>query len=227
MTVPEPNISTAGEVPSPNNPLRSVLGGRRGALESALPSVVFVSSYVASGRNLTLALAFAIGSAAVLAVLRLLRRERPVRVLGGLVLVALEATVAARLGSAAGYFLPLLLANCASILIWVFSIVAGWPMLGVILGFALGQKTRWRQDPDLLRAYSRASWIWAASYAIRVAVNAPLYLNEQVVGLGVSRVVLGWPLVVAVVALSWIVIRRTLPPDHPGILHPRTAQSAA
>lgn len=206
---------------STGNPLHDLLGGRRGALESALPSVVFVVVYLVSGSHLAWALAAALAIAAVLAVLRLLRRERPGRVLGGLAAVAIAAVVAARTGNAVDYFLPSLLANVASALIWAASIVARWPLLGVIVGFAVGQRTGWRRDPDLLRAYSNASWIWAASFLVRAAVNTPLYLAGNVLGLGISRVALGWPMVLLVIGASWWAIRRTLPDDHPGIMHPR------
>ncbi len=135
----------------------------------------------------------------------------------------MAAVVAARTGNAADYFLPSLLANVASALVWAASIVAGWPMLGVVVGFALGQRTRWRGDPDLVRAYSRASWIWAASFLVRAAVNTPLYLTDNLVGLGISRVLLGWPMVLGVIALSWATIKASLPSDHPGVMHPQVA----
>jgi hypothetical protein len=203
------------------NPLHALLGGRRGALESALPSVVFVTSYLVSGSRLGIALAAALVAAAILAALRMRRREKPVRVLGGLVAVALAAVVAARTGNAVDYFLPSLLANVASAGIWAVSILAGWPLLGVVVGAGLGQRTRWRQDPDLVRAYGRASWIWTVSFLVRAGVNVPLYLSGSIVGLGISRVLLGWPMVLLVIAASWWTIRRSLPPDHPGVLHPR------
>lgn len=190
-------------------------------MESALPSVVFVAGYLLSHNQLALSLGLALGTALVLALLRGLRREKPVRVLGGLAAVAVAALVAARTGNPADYFLPSLLANLGAALIWAVSILSGWPLLGVILGLALGQRTGWRDDPDLMRAYSRASWIWAGSFLLRAGVNLPLYLTENLVGLGVSRVLLGWPLVLGVIALSWLVIKRSLPVGHPGILHPR------
>jgi hypothetical protein len=213
-------------VTADHNPLHELLGGRRGALESALPSVVFVVVYLVAGSQLTWALVAALAVAAVLAFLRLLRREKPVRVLGGLAAVAIAAVVAARTGNAADYFLPSLLANVASALVWAASILARWPLLGVIIGFAVGQKTAWRQDPDLVRAYGNASWIWAASFLVRAAVNTPLYLTDNLVGLGISRVVLGWPMVLLVIAASWWAIRRSLPDDHPGIMHPRVHRLA-
>lgn len=204
-----------------SNPLHDLLGGRRGALESALPSVVFVTVYLISGSGLVPALIAALLTGAVLAGARLIRREKPVRVVGGLAAVAIAAVVAARTGNAADYFLPSLLANVASALIWAASILARWPLLGVTIGFAIGQKTAWRADPDLMRAYSHASWIWAVSFLVRAGVNIPLYLTGNLVGLGISRVLLGWPMVLAVIAASWWAIQRSLPDDHPGIMHPR------
>ena len=203
------------------NPLHDLLGGRRGAVESALPSVVFVTVYLSTGSELGTGLIAALFVAATLAVARVWRREKPVRVVGGLAGVAFAAVIAARTGNASDYFLPSLLANVASALVWAASILIRWPMLGVVVGFAVRQRTRWRGDPDLMRAYSRASWIWAASFLVRAGVNTPLYLTDNLVGLGIAKVLLGWPMVLVVIAASWAVIRRSLPPGHPGVLHPR------
>lgn len=208
-------------VAAAENPLHRLLGGWRGGLESAAPSVVFAATYVIAGQALTTALIAAVAVALVLAALRLLRHEKPVRVLGGLLAVGIAALVAARTGNAADYFLPSLLANVLSALAWALSILVGWPLLGVVVGFALGQRTRWRSDPDLVRAYGLASWVWTASFLVRAAVQGPLWLSDNVIGLGIARLVLGWPMVLLVIGLSWWVIRRTLPPDHPGLLHPR------
>lgn len=212
---------------SPDNPLAALLGGKRGALESALPSVVFVSVFLLSDARLGTALLASVVMAVGLATARVWRREKPVRVLGGLTAVAVAAVIAARTGNAADYFLPSLLSNIAAALIWAISILVGWPMLGIVIGFALGQRTRWRSDPDLVKAYGRASWIWSASFLVRVVVNTPLYIADNLVGLGISRVLLGWPMVLVVLAASWAVIKRSLPSDHPGILHPRPSDPKA
>jgi hypothetical protein len=101
-----------------------------------------------------------------------------------------------------------------------------WPLLGLVVGTALGQRTRWRRDPDLLRGYRRASWVWVAQYVLRLAVFVPLYLAGAFYALGVARVLMTWPLVLACLALSWPVLRRALPPGHPGLLHPRVPETA-
>ena len=225
---PSPHPETAGgdvsdviAVTAADNPIHRLLGGWRGGLESAAPSVVFATVYVVAAQPLTTALVAAFSVALVLAAWRLLRREKPIRVVGGLVAVAIAALVAARTGNAVDYFLPSLIANGLSALVWALSILIGWPLLGVVVGFALGQRTRWRTDPDLVRAYGRASWVWTASFVLRAAVQGSLWWTDNVIGLGIARVVLGWPMVLLVIAASWWVIHRSLPPGHPGPLHPR------
>ena len=52
------------------------------------------------------------------------------------------------------------------------------------------------------------------------ASNTPLYLTDNVLGLGISRVLLGWPMVLLVIAASWWTIRRLRPPITRGS-HPR------
>jgi hypothetical protein len=197
--------------------LLHLLGGPRGAVEGAAPSVTFAVAYAVAGATLAPALLAALTVAAAVAGVRLVRRESLRQVLGGLAAVLLAAGVAARTGQPEDYFLPSLLANLAAALIWATSIVVGWPLLGVIVGAAVGQRTRWRSDPSLVLAFSRASWIWAASFVVRAAVMTPLYLAGQVLALGVVKVALGWPLVLAVIWASWVVIRRTLPEGHPGV----------
>lgn len=151
---------------------------------------------------------------------RLRRGDRPRSVLIGLLAVCVAALIALRTGRATDFFLLQLASNAASGLAWAASVVIRWPLLGVVVGAALGQRGRWRRDPALLRAYGRGSWVWAATYLLRLAVFVPLWLGGQVLALVVARVVLAWPLVAATLAVSWLVIRRSLPPGHPGLRHP-------
>ncbi len=61
---------------------------------------------------------------------------------------------------------------------------------------------------------------------VRAGVMTPLYLAGEVLALGVAKVVLGWPMVLVVIWLSWLTIRRTLPEDHPGIFGVRSLGGA-
>jgi hypothetical protein len=195
--------------------LAQLLGGRRGAVDATAPSVAFVLTWSVTDRSVAAAAAATVAVAAVVAGWRLRFGHPPRAVLLGLLAAALAAIVALRTGRAADFFLLQIVANAASALAWTASIVLRWPLLGVVVGGVLGQRTRWRRDAALLRAYSRASWVWVVQYLIRLAVFAPLWWTDRVVALGVARVVLSWPLVVACLAFSWWMLRRALPDDHP------------
>jgi len=220
--------------------LTDVLGGRTGALDAGIPAVAFVTAWAVAGAALppgadqhgTSSAALLWGAAAaflagsVLAGVRLARGKRPAGVALGLLGVVVAASIVLYTGRAADFFLLQIASNAASALVWVASIAVRWPLLGVIVGLALGQKTRWRADPDLVRGYSRASWVWAAQYLVRLAVFIPLYRADQVFALGIARA-LTWVPVVVCVALSWPVMRTALADDHPGIRYPRARSGEA
>jgi hypothetical protein len=142
----------------------------------------------------------------------------------GLLSVAVACLIVLYTGRAQDLLLPRIVSNAASALVWVGFIVFRRPLLGLIVGGLLGQKTRWRRDPDLLRAYRAASWVWVAMYALRVAILTPFWNSDEerlaVVAGGVAQVALSWPLLVLCLIVSGWVIRVILPKDHPGIRHP-------
>ncbi|MGH3759139.1 DUF3159 domain-containing protein [Actinophytocola sp.] len=202
--------------------LRELLGGRRGAVDATIPPAVFVLGWLASGRSIAWGALAAVVAGALVGLLRLLRGGRVTAVLASVAAVSAAALVALYTGRAQDFFLVQLLSNVASALAWAVSILIRWPLLGVVVGVLLGQKTRWRRDPDLLRAYGLASWVWVfGQYTLRVIVFGLLWWSGWVVALGVARVALSWPLVAATVAASAVVLRRSLPADHPGLRHPR------
>jgi hypothetical protein len=206
--------------------LRTILGGRSGAIDATVPVVVFVIAWVvADSAGWPSSVAIGAGAAmlagVVVAIVRLANGRRPRAVLFGLLGVAVAALVAMYTGRAADFFLVQIATNVASALVWTLSIIVRWPLLGLIVGTLLGQKTRWRKDPDLMRGYQRAGWVWVGQYVVRVAVFLPLYEADQVLGLGAARAILSPALVALCVFLSWPVLRSALPPGHPGIRHPR------
>ncbi|SCG44380.1 DUF3159 domain-containing protein [Micromonospora coxensis] len=202
--------------------LADLLGGRSGAVDATLPPVAFTVGWLLTGRSVVGGVAVAVLAGSAVALWRWRRGDRPRSVLVGLLAVCVAALIALRTGRAVDFFLVQLFSNAASALVWVVSIVVRWPLLGVVVGTALGQRGRWRRDRALLRAYGRGSWVWAATYALRVAVFLPLYLGGQVVALTVARAALTWPLVATALTVSWVVIRRSLPAGHPGLRHPVT-----
>ena len=207
------------------HPVSMLLGGPWGAIESMAPTVLFVLGYFASGNNLVVAVAVSLAVALALAVAKVVRGEKPVRVVTGLLGVAIAALFAAYQDDPLGFFQIRVLANILSALAFAISILIRRPLMGVIIGPLMGTGMRWRKDPDLLRAYSRVTWLWVILSLVRAAIQVPLIQTNQLAWLGATPF-LFYGLVALTVAASWWVIRRTLPADHPGIRHPQVSPAA-
>jgi hypothetical protein len=205
------------------HPLNVLMGGPWGAVESMAPTVLFVLAYFATGNNLTIAVVVSLGVAAILAAIKMRRGEKPVRVLAGLIGVAVAALWAAYSDDPLGFFQVRVLANILSAIAFAVSIPMKRPLIGVIVGPLMGTGMRWRHDPDLLRAYSRATWLWVILSLVRALIQIPLIATNQLAWLGATPF-LFYGLVAITVAGSWWVIKRTLPAGHPGIRHPQTAK---
>lgn len=204
-----------------DHPLAHLIGGPRGALESIVPPAAFIATYIATGDNMSWAIGVALTIGVAFAVWRIAEGKRPTRVLGALLLVVLSAYVAAKTGSAAAFFWPRVLVNLASALAFAISIFVRWPLIGVIIGPLLGTRMRWRDDPDLVRGYNRATWLWVLLCLVRAAILIPLIEQNALWGLALSGA-LFYGFVIVTVLLSWVVIKRALPDGHPGARHPRT-----
>lgn len=212
----------AGSTPArPRNPLQAAagggsfnlaesIGGPRGVVDSALPGIVFATVFGVI-QQLAPAIWAALGTGAVLAVVRLARRETLQHALGGFIGIAICAVIAARSGRAENFFLPSLLKNAGWAAAYLVSIAVRWPLLGLLVGPLTGEGLAWRRDPARLRAYSRASWIWVGVFALRAGVQYPLWAAGAVTALGIVSVILGLPLFVLAIYLSWLVLRRVPP----------------
>lgn len=215
--------SESGEAP-PEHPFVRLLGGVRGALESILPPLVFVTVYFSLGADSTSALTWAIVAAIALAVgftiWRLLEGKHPARAVGSMLLVIVSAYIASRTGSAADFFWPRVLLNAGSALAFVVANLAGWPLIGVILGPLAGTRMQWRKDPDLMRAYKIGSWPWAVLNAVRAVLLAVFIDGDNLWALAASGAFF-YGLTIVTIVISWWLIKRSLPDDHLGIRHPR------
>jgi hypothetical protein len=183
------------------------LGGRHGIADSSLPGLAFVVAYTASGQDLDTAIWVAIGVGVVLFAIRLVRRETLQFAVAGLIGVAIAAFIANRTGRAEDFFLPGLFLNLAYAAAWAISIAVRWPLMGVIIGPLIGEDMGWRKDPERLKLYSRASWIWVGVFVVRLAVQLPLYFADELVALGVAKTAMGFPIFALAVWLSYLVLR--------------------
>lgn len=215
---PKDGNAAAGErraTPGTGRPIPQTLedafGGKQGVLDIGLPSLVFVAAYLISGQDLTVAVWSSVAVAVVLTAIRLVRRDAVRHAIGGFVGVAVAAFAAAKTGDAANYYLPNLLMTVGYAAAFGISLLVRWPLLGAALGVIFGEGTAWRRDPARRRAYTLATWLWFGMFVLRLAVLAPMWAAGWLVALGVGRLILGYPLYLLVIWLSWRILKQTTP----------------
>ena len=191
--------------------LSEALGGKRGMVESAVPTIGFTLTYLLSDR-LRLALTIAVSLAVLLLVVRIAQRQPVQYVINSLVGVAIAAIFALRSGSAEGYYLPGIIYNAVYAVVMGISVLVRWPVVGLMIGSVTGDVSGWRRNPAVVRLCSRLTLLLLLPCVIRVLVQYPLYVAGEVGWLGVSKIVLGWPLQVAALsAMVYLLARGRTP----------------
>ena len=183
------------------------LGGVRGMVEAALPFVGFTAAWVLT-RALYPSLGIAVGVALVLAVVRLAQRSSLKFVAQAVVPTAIAALIATRTGRAEDVFLPGILYNGALAVVSLLTVAVRRPLVGFVVGAALQDPTGWIKDRGLVRMSTRLTLVLAVPYVLRFVVQLPLFLAGEVVWLGVAKVVLGWPLLVAALFVIGLLLSR-------------------
>jgi hypothetical protein len=208
--------------------LATALGGRRGMVEAAVPTIMFTLLWLTT-RHLLVALGVSFAAAAVLLAVRVVQRSTPQFVLNaifGIGIGWLFVRIAASRGGdadaqALAYFLPGIIYNIVYAVVFAFTCVIGWPLVGFMVGSVTGDPTAWHSDRQVVRLCTRLTWLLALPCVLRVAVQAPIWLaghsgaieaSTAVAGLGVLKIVLGWPLQLgALAAMVWLLGRNHTP----------------
>lgn len=199
----------------------SAMGGWRGILESVLPSLAFVILFTIRPEPLILPLGVSVGLAAVFTVVRLLQKSPPSAAIGGLVAAAAAAGLALWTGRGEDNFVPGLITNAAYGTALLVSALIGWSLIGLAVGFLMGEGTAWRQDRRKRRAFLWLGVAWAALFFARLAVQLPLYLAGDVTALGTLKLIMGLPLFAPLVAVTWLVVRALYPREPDAGASPR------
>jgi hypothetical protein len=182
------------------------MGGVSGLISSAVPIVVFVVLNAVAGFQV--ALWAALASAVVIAVVRLVRREKLQPAVSGAIGVAISAFIAYRLGEAKGFFLLGIWSSLVYAAAFVASLAFRYPLIGVIWHGIRGDGMRWRTDRRIVRGYDIATATWAVVFVARFIVQRWLYDNDETNALGIARLAMGLPLTAIAAAVTVWAARR-------------------
>ena len=208
--------------------LSKALGGRRGMVEAAVPTLLFTIVWLTT-RELQLALMVSVAVALLLLAVRLVQRSTVQFVVNALVGIGigwLFVNMSARGGGsendqALAYFLPGILYNTVYSLVLSFTCLIRWPLMGFMVGSVTGDPTAWHKDKQVVRLCSQLTWVLVAPCILRVMVQAPIYIagkeeamrpETAVAALGITKLAMGWPLQLASLALMvWLLARNATP----------------
>lgn len=242
---PRPPARTGlGAIDAERFNVASAVGGWRGVIESTAPTLVFVVVMAVRPSALVAALAASLAVSGAALAARLAQRQGLTQVLGGAVLALVSAAWAWRSGEASNFYATGLLINAVWLAGCLLSLVTGRPLVGILMGLwraaAGGGSARpdggadaedaarsrpagrggRRRDPARAAEHRRhraATAVLAAMFALRLAVEVPLYLAGAagVGALGVARLVLGLPLFALTAWFVWLLVRDPARPARP------------
>ena len=128
----------------------SAFGGKKGLIDSGIPAVIFLIVFNVTD-ELRDALFASIAVSAILTITRLAMRDTVQHAVSGFIGVLICAWFANRTGNASDLYIPKLLTNLGYGTVYLIANLAGWPILGLLLGPILG-------------AMATEAWNWRAAF---------------------------------------------------------------
>jgi hypothetical protein len=182
------------------------MGGVSGLAYSSVPVVVFVLANALFG--LQAGIWSALGSAVLITVVRVVRKEPLQPAISGFFGVAIAAFLAYRTGSAKGFFLFGIWASVVYGSALLISVLVRWPLAGVIWNALNGTGMAWRRDKASRRDFDIATLALAAVFAARFVVQRWLYNEDYTGWLAFAKIAMGYPLYgLALLVVVWAVRR--------------------
>ena len=211
-------VEQAEAYPSMSEQIAEQLGGVRGLVESSIPVFAFVMLNVALGDSglelpkrtaLSWAIAGAVGTAVLIGIFRLTRKQPVRHAVNGIVGIAVGAVLAWRTGEAKNFYLPGILITLAQVAVFVLSVAVRRPIVGYVWGvLANGGRHDWLGNTRLFRTFQWLTLVWAGSLFVRAGVQGWLWLRDEATAIGIVRILISWPVYAATFAFTVWAVRR-------------------
>lgn len=180
--------------------LRTVLSGK--TFDALIPPMAFILSN--SFYGLKLASVLAICSALLIGILRLALKQTWRYAFGGLIGVSIAAGFAYIAGNAANYYIPRIIGGFGFVAASGISLAIKKPLAAWVSHLSRGWDLKWFWRSDVKPAYTEVTIFWMAFFALKLVLQASLFLKKDVAGLFLVNTVLGMPANVIVLVASYI-----------------------
>jgi hypothetical protein len=201
----------ADETPS-GDALLKAMGGVRGLCEAVLPGVAFIVLYTAlmtplPNAAVPVALAASVLIALVFTIWRVVAKENVTQAVAGLIGVGASAILAIATNRPSNNFLLELGIDALYGLAFLVSVLVRWPIIGIAVGYLYGEGVEWRKHRATYRVAVLSTLLWLALFVARLVVQVPLFLADNTAALAIAHLVMGIPLYVPVLLVTWLLVR--------------------
>ena len=181
--------------------LRTV-AGNVGLLDMILPPILFLFLNGLAGFNS--AMIGALGTAFLIAILRLRRKQSLIFSLGGMASVGLAIALAYLLGRSEGYFLPGIVNGVLMIALALVSLVIHKPMVAWTSYLARRWPLDWYWHTRVRPAYAEVTLAWIAFFSLRLFWQVSLFRGHDVSQLALVNALIGWPATIVLLTVSYL-----------------------
>lgn len=192
----------------PDYSIRDVISDPKILLDTIAPTVIF--AVVAAMSRVGPAAVAALVWCGVVFTYRLRRQQSLVYALSGLGGVLVGLAIALLSGEAEGFFLPGIIGNLAFGALCIGSVLVRRPAVAYTSALLYRWPLEWYWHRNVRPAYSEITWVWAVYYLAKGGVQLALVNAGDLGLLTTARLVLGWPGLVALLAVTYAYVRRRL-----------------
>lgn len=180
--------------------IKTVLKGK--TLDALIPSLLFFA--VNSAFGLLAAATVAMLYAFIIIFGRILQSAKIIYALSGAGAVILSLTFVLVRGAAKDYLLPDLIGNGLFAIGILVSLIMGKPMAALASHITRGWSLDWFSRKDIRPAYTEVTLLWLIYFTGRFILQYSLYVSDQIWGYVWVNNILGMPMNILVLTISYI-----------------------
>lgn len=180
--------------------LLSVLKGN--TVDAMIPPLVYIVAN--TFLDLKSASALAIATALILVGIRLKAKKNWKYAFSGFLGVAIATAFALVADNVTNYYFPKLISSTGLILITGLSLLTKKPLAAWMSHLSRGWPLDWFWRSDVRPAYTEVTVCWLCLFFMRAALQFSLFISDNVTGLFLVNTLLGLPVTILVLILSYI-----------------------
>jgi hypothetical protein len=182
------------------NELKLVLFGK--SLDILVPPILFL--VLNNAFDLIVALIGSFIVSLFFTIRRIIKKENVYYAIGGLIGVIVAIGLAYINDNASNFFLPDLIGTSFLIVLTISSLVLKKPLAIWVSHITRGWDLEWFYRDDVKPAYRNVTVFWLGFFLVRFVVELYLYLYSSVDDLVVANIIMGYPVLIGVLTISYI-----------------------